>query len=128
MPSQWIAPSAARLSHQTIRLDCEPELIRAIWKARNRDELAAVYPAAVYPAAFDFERLEPVLHVAKREAVTHAAGFHGVEYLGWHKRNGSHVYYANAGDPYAPALIFQGRRLSVGCWADLVERRAVESA
>ncbi len=123
MPSQWIAPSVASLSHQNIRLECEPELVRAIWKARNLDELAAIYPAAI-----DGARLEPVLHVAKREAVNRAAGFHGVEYLGWHKRNGAHVYYTNAGDPYAPALIFQGRRLSVGCWADLVERRAVESA
>lgn len=123
MTSQWTAPSVAILSHHNIRLDCDPELIRAIWKARDLEELVAVYPAAV-----DGNRLEPVLHVAKREAVNHAAGFHGVEYLGWHKRTGAHVYYTNAGDPYAPALIFQGRRLSVGCWGDLVERRAVDSA
>ena len=123
----WIAPSLANLSHLIIRLDCEPELIRAIWKARNLDELAAVYPAAdgtIIPTC----GLLPNIRQAKREALDRAAGFYGVEYLGWHKRNREHVYYANAGDPYAPTLIFQGRRLSVGCWTDLVERRLIEGA
>lgn len=124
---QWIAPSLASLSHGNIRLDCEPELIRAIWKARNLDELAAVYPAAdgtIIPTCGPL----PKLRQAKREAVDRAAGFYGVEYLGWHKRNREHVYYANAGDTYAATLIFQGRRMLVGCWGDMVERRLIEAS
>lgn len=49
----------------------------------------------------------------------------GVEYMGEHKRSGHHVYYCNAGDPYATTVLFIGPRLVVGCWGDLAEANAV---
>ena len=50
----------------------------------------------------------------------------GVEYLGYHKRAGQHVYYCNAGDAYAGTILFIGDRLVVGCWGDLVERNLIK--
>jgi hypothetical protein len=50
---------------------------------------------------------------------------YGVEYLGQSKRTGEHVYYCNAGDTYAPTILFAGMRMFVGCWGDLVERSAI---
>jgi IS4 transposase len=51
---------------------------------------------------------------------------HGVEYLGQHKRTGSHVYYCNAGDSYASTVIFNGLIMRVQCWADLVEKNLIQ--
>jgi hypothetical protein len=50
---------------------------------------------------------------------------HGIEYLGLDRRTNDDVYYCNAGDTYAPTIIFRGRVLSVGCWGDLIERNAI---
>lgn len=60
-----------------------------------------------------------------REAVDCLFRSSGVEYLGVHKRSHFDVYYCNAGDAYAPTILFIGLRMVVGTWADLVERRAV---
>ena len=53
---------------------------------------------------------------------------YGVEYLGQHRRSGDHVYYCNAGDTYAPTIIFAGLRMYVGCWGELIERNRVKPA
>lgn len=53
---------------------------------------------------------------------------HGVEYLGHHKLTGHHIYYANAGDAYAPTVLFAGLRAYVGCWADLVEAGKIKES
>ena len=57
-----------------------------------------------------------------REKIDAILGTSGVEYLGWHKRTGRDVYYANAGDTYATTVIFHGSSLQVGCWGNLIER------
>ena len=123
MPT-FYAPTARALAHQNIRLDCDPKLIRAIWKARDLDELAEIYPAADGTIIPRYGRL-PSLRTAKRGAINQAAGFHGVLYLGQHRRNHAPVYYLNAGDPYAATLIFCGDRMTLGCWGDLIERGTV---
>ena len=109
---------------ETIKLDCDAELIRAIWKAKNSDELKGLYPPSQTLAknmSVNF-RLLPQL---KRACVDHAAGFHGVEYLGVCKRTYYNVHYCNAGDPYAGTIVFIGKRLIVTTWGDMVERGQV---
>lgn len=51
---------------------------------------------------------------------------HGVEYLGYDTRSSRHIYYCNAGDSYATTIIFTGGTMSVGCWADIAERKGVK--
>lgn len=118
MAFDYRAPSVKTLAE--LKLDCEPQLIRAIWKAESRAELYRVYPQAEPIDRAHYNA--PSLRELKRQCIDCAAGYHGVEYLGWHRRKGQHVYYANAGDGYVATLLFAGNLLSVGCWADLVER------
>jgi hypothetical protein len=61
-----------------------------------------------------------------REQINALFGSHGVEYLGTDRRTGQHVYYCNAGDTYAPTILFRGPVLSVGTWGDLIERNAIK--
>ena len=113
--------SLAKLAE--LKLDCDAELIRAIWKAKNRADLEAIYPPA---ADIDRGFFRPYrLRELKREVLNKAGGFFGVEYLGTLKRSGEPVYYANAGDCYAGTLIFTGPRLTVGTVGDLIERGTV---
>ena len=106
------------------KLECEPSLIRAIWKAPDRATVETLYPAA---ADLDRGYQNPYkLRELKRAAVDHAGGFHGVEYLGRDRRTGDSVYYCNAGDPYAAALCFIGTRLVVCDWAYWVESGRVK--
>lgn len=116
----YICASLKTLSGSNIKLDCEPKLIRDIWKAPDRETLFAVYPEA--------EKIDrkfyctPSFPELKRESVNRAAGFYGVEYLGENRRNGNAYFYCNAGDTYAPTIVFCGRSLMVGCWGDIVEQ------
>ena len=99
------------------KLDCPAELIRAIWKAPNREAVEALYPPA---ADIDRGFFNPLkLRGLKREAINKAAGFHGVQYLGHCKRTGWPIHALDAGDPYAPTLCFIGYRLSVTTRADI---------
>lgn len=50
----------------------------------------------------------------------------GREYMGLHRRRHEHVYYLNAGDSYNTTIIQIGVQLTVGCWADLVERNLIK--
>lgn len=120
----FIAPSIASLSHQNIRLDCEPEIIRALWKSKNLDELLNIYQGEETEIIPRYGKL-PGLRTAKRAAINNMAGFHGIEYLGRNRRTGEDVYYCNAGDPYAATLIFQGRIMRVSCWGHYVENNLV---
>lgn len=117
---------ASLASLAELKLDCEPSLIRAIWKAKNRADLEAIYPPAADIDRCFFNTLR--LRQLKREAANKAGGFYGVEYLGQDRRTGDHVYYANAGDTYAGALCFIGSRLVVECWAYWVESGRVKGA
>jgi hypothetical protein len=63
-----------------------------------------------------------------REAVNDIIGTHGVEHLGLHKRAHEHAYYCNAGDTYAPTVLFTGLRMYVGDWGTLVERNLIHEA
>lgn len=56
-----------------------------------------------------------------REEVNHILRTFGVEYLGQHKRTLQHIFYCNAGDTYAPTVLFSDSRLYVGCWGDLLD-------
>lgn len=70
----------------------------------------------------------PGVRCIRRLAVDEIIGTHGVEYLGEHCRTGHAVYYCNAGDTYAATVLFRGASMRVGCWGDLVERRAIREA
>ena len=140
-PAAWSAPSVETLSHRNIRLDCDPQLVRDVWRAKSRDTLKHVLATALKEEgaeAFDkaeaaavqagiYPRTEPNLLQIKRQLLNNLAGFHGVEYLGTHRRSGRHVSYCNAGDTYAPTLVFTGRRLTCAAWGDLVETKAVRT-
>ena len=102
-----------------LKLDCEPGLIRAIWKAKHHAELCRIYPDAE-ELARSFHR-SPPLRLLKRAAIDCAGGYFGVEYLGQCRRTGQHVYYCNAGDTYAPTLCFKGNNLFVSTMGDLIE-------
>ena len=109
--------SLAKLAE--LKLDCDAELIRAIWKAPTREALVEIYPPAD-----DIDRAwcNPArLRILKREAINQAGGYSGVEYIGTDRRQGHGVFYCNAGESYAPTICFIGRRLVVECWAYWVE-------
>jgi hypothetical protein len=50
---------------------------------------------------------------------------YGVEFLGIHRRTGQDVNYLNAGDTYAPTLVFQGDSMRIACCGDYVESNLV---
>jgi hypothetical protein len=60
-----------------------------------------------------------------REKIDAILKTYGVEFLGQNKRSGNYIYYCNAGDSYAPTVIFHGLSMSVGCCGDIVERGIV---
>jgi hypothetical protein len=49
-------------------------------------------------------------------------GLFGLE--SFQTRKGEYVEYLNAGDTYAPTLIYRAGRYFVGCWGDIAEREA----
>jgi hypothetical protein len=53
------------------------------------------------------------------EGLCRLGDFHGVESL---YPDRPHLFYCNAGDTYATALIFNWRteQVRIGCWGDLV--------
>jgi len=141
----WSAPSIESLSHSNIRLDCAPEVIRGVWNASTRQdclEALATYFAATTPPGeqspygkaedFFYETQQNgfrglrSLGDHKRTMIDKLAGFHGVEYLGVHRRAGKVVRYCNAGDSYAPTLCFMGRRMFIATVGDLIEDRKVK--
>lgn len=132
----WRAPSVASLAHSNIRLDCSPDVVRAIWRAETNAELRLACIAACdndlgngddlyHDTRVSSAGLLP-FHAHKRVLINRLAGFHGVEYLGRNRKTGQCVRYCNAGDTYAPTLVFHGRTLYVSSWGDLVERRTVQ--
>lgn len=138
----WSAPSLDSLTHDKIRLDCTAETLRAVWKAETLVELMPVlvdhfggekWGTVAEEQAEDFfhtTRMAPnggLLHSVthKRLMINNLAGFHGVEYLGVHRRSGKVVRYCKAGDTYAPTLCFMGRRMFVATMGDLIEKRTV---
>lgn len=135
-PAIYRAPSVDALAHSNIRLDCDPAIIRDLWRADTRKDVLAVLVRHFdgdEGKAYDLfhttqwdNGLRPLSSV-KRELIATVGGFHGVEYLGVNRRTGKGVRYCNAGETYAPTLIFHGRTLSVGCWGDLIERRIVRA-
>lgn len=102
--------------------------IRAVWLSEGVD---AAYAAAgdaatrAVEAYYASHYSAPKTREVKRALIDRLFGTHGVEYLGQHRRTGDSIYYCNAGDSYASTIIFHGHRLQVGCWGDLIERRAV---
>ena len=117
--------SIARLCTIKDIIPARANLIRHAWSVWNRQEILDNCPAtaAWHNACYN----TPKLRDLRREAVNELAGMHGVELLGIHKRSGKYVYYCNAGDTYATTILFQGARMTVGCWGDLVERNAVNT-
>lgn len=115
---------ASLASLAALKLECEPDLIRAIWKAESRAAIENIYPPAIGIARDWYT--PPKLRDFKRQAIDQAAGFHGVEYLGRDRRTGNSVYYCNAGDSYAPTICFIGARLVVSDWAYWIESGRVK--
>ncbi len=105
----------------SLKLDCEPALIRQIWAA---PDVATIEQLSNLRLQQLYSRWESRGEL-RRRAIDHVGGFHGVEYLGVNKRTGAHVYYCNAGDTYTGTIIFQGGRLTVGTWGDLIECQTV---
>lgn len=122
--SDYVCASVKNL--EQLKLDCDASLIRAIWKAKNVDEIADVYPDVGTMVKNNSGYYDNYLLELKRACVNHAGGYHGVEFLGSHRRSGDLVYYCNAGDTYAGTMIFNGRRLVVGTWGDMVERNQIK--
>lgn len=135
----WRAPSLANLASDRIKLDCSAETVRAVWHATTNVELKTALMAHFATTDRFDARVDDLFHEArtlpggglqpfhghKRELLNRLGGFHGVEYLGVHRRSGKGVRYCNAGDAYAPTLVFMGRVLQVACWGDLVEARLI---
>ena len=133
----WSAPSIESLNHSNIRLDCSPEVIRGVWNASCRNAaivaLTRHFQGDVGKAEDFFCETQQngfrglrALADHKRTMIDRLAGFHGVEYLGVHRRAGKVVRYCNAGDSYAPTLCFMGRRLFIATVGDLIEDRKVK--
>lgn len=114
----------------------DANLIRKIWKCKSRDGLWAILEEEESHALkgtvtwVNACHSVPAMRETKRKAVDEVLRTHGVEYMGAYKgRGGLHghsVYYCNAGDTYAPTIIFIGGTLRVGCWGDLVERGLID--
>ena len=104
----------------------QARLVRKLWSKLTRQELLEQSDAAA-----ELNRTSYNPHATRYLRRAAIAGlltdFHGIEYLGIHKRSNDRVYYLNAGDPYATTLIFKGNRAFVGCWGDLVERNAIRT-
>src|SRR5690606_6494238 len=100
------------------------KLVRAVWRAKSRDEIIAACPESADYGRNFFR--QPTLRACKRDAVNRLIGTCGVEYLGVSRSSGEDVYYCNAGDAYVATVIFSGDTLRVGCWADMVERNSVK--
>lgn len=128
-----ISPSLKTLAHENIRLDCDPRTVREIWKARAADLPGVAHKHGLLQAYDDIVKRGRGYYrnystrEIKRELINHAAGFHGVEYLGRNRRTGERMYYCNAGDPYAATLVFHGHVLLVSCWAHFVENNIVRT-
>lgn len=122
------APPAATIARELGLDDAAARKIRAAWKAGDFDELEAVDPGlfAELSSCFRHTAFWPRFHEFRREFIDTLGEFHGVEYLGHHKRLGASVYYCNSGDTYAATLWFCGEHMRLGCWGDLVERGLVE--
>lgn len=115
---------ASLASLAAVKLECEPDLIRAIWKAPDRATVESLYPAA---ADLDRGFYRPYnLRELKREAIRQAAGYYSGESLGTDRRTGKTVFYCNAGDSYTPTICFIGSRLVVSDWAYWIESGRVK--
>ena len=104
---------------KSLKLECDPKLIRTIWKTDSMDLIESMAPRTAKESNRMYRPFRP--RTFRREAINEIAGFHGVEYLGKNKRTGEAIYYLNAGDSYAPTIIFQGARLFVSTVGDLIE-------
>lgn len=129
----WSAPSVESLSHRNIRLDCDPQAVRDIWRALDMGQLKA--QLAKWAGAKSQDLLDSVIDEIiaagrtptfprlKGELINRLAKFHGVKYLGRHRRSGRGVRYLEAADTYAPTLVFTGRRMTISTFGDLIERK-----
>lgn len=100
--------------------------IRRAWREATRAELLAAFQCCA-----DYERQcynSPGTGALRRLAVDSIARTCGVEHLGVSRKTGEEVYYCNAGDPYAPTILFSGPHLRVGAWGDLIERGSIREA
>lgn len=109
--------------------DVTPEiarLVRAAWTVDHAVLLTLMAehaPRATshYNACYTLPKTREI----RRTVIDELIGTYGVEFLGTHRRTGNSIYYCNAGDTYATTVLFQGARLTVGCWGYLVERNLV---
>lgn len=103
--------------------------IRKAWRA-PRETVRAIMEAHA-PKTAEWVRScfnSPHTIAVRRRVCDELLETYGVEHAGVHCRSGEHVYYCNAGDTYNATLIFHGNNAYVGCWGDLVERRAIREA
>lgn len=129
----WKAPSVESLSHQKIRLDCTPEVLRGVWRSQTKKECLRWL---IEHFDGDEGKADDLFHTTsrdgyirrsfgahKRELVNSLAGFFGVLELGFHRRSWKFTYYLNAGETYAATLFFAGRRMFVSTMGYEVESR-----
>lgn len=114
-----IAPSVKALC-ETFRMDEETaKRIRWAWKNAEVKDLRPIIEKK-YKLHHGF--IETRNYGAKL-AIDVIADFHGVEYLGRHKRRHYiDVDYLNAGDCYAPTLVFAGLTMFISTVGDLIEK------
>jgi len=111
--------------------DITPEqaaLIRLIWHTEDAYLVASLAAVAVDREALSREAWTarhgdaPAPLQDKMDAVDLILSTFGVCYLGIMRGSGNPVHYCNAGDPYAPTVVFSGGSLRVGTWGDLVAK------
>lgn len=100
--------------------------IRKIWKSESLGDLEKIDCQLYRDTTGGLFNLD--LEHVKKLMIDSVINTHGIEYLGYHKRQEVHVDYCNAGDTYTTTIIFMGDNLVVGCWGDLVEKNLIEHA
>lgn len=92
----------------------DAKLIRFIWvEAKNKEQVFLRMPDKLKTAYH--ERTKDHSGAFRKEAIDLLIGTAGIER---HEGKLRTFYYCNAGDIYAPTVIFIGQALRVGCFAD----------
>lgn len=91
--------------------------VRWAWREATRTEVKGALGASFMGQFHN----DPVTRSLRRYLVNKYLQTHGVEFLGFHKRNGHEVYYCNTGCMDAATVMFIGPRAYVGCESDLTE-------
>jgi hypothetical protein len=101
-----------------------PKDLRRLLEIHNSYDLAGLLPKC--PSAEQWLREchnKPSFHEIKMSMINEFLGTHGVEYIRAGRGTKSPaIEYCNAGDSYAPTILFVKGTYRVGDWGSIVER------